>query len=718
MFVGRGYTYPTALEGALKLKEVSYVHAEGYAAGELKHGPISLLDAECPLVAVATRSSVYDKLISNVMEGRARDATRHRGRDRGRRPDRALRRRRLLGARHARGAEPGPRGHPAPAVRLPRGGRPRHGRRPAAQPGQVGHGRVTRDARPPTRPTRPCRPARVPPGTTELGIDIIKVERIRRPLERFGTRFSNRVLTPAEQRYVRDRPETMAGRWAAKEAVSARSWGSASAASAGATSRSSGCRPGQPSVRLHGRAAARARAARHGADRACRSRHESDYAVAIAFGVRTAGGRYLFPPDIEERLDDRERRILARIERLRVAAEAGGAAALASDAPRCRRSTGPAMAERRPVGFGRRDAAPDGADDRPDGDEAPWPSGATSSTTTLAGRAAARAADARPQGLVREAARGRRLARLRGRRAARLPRRRPAGAGLVTLAVPESLQPLFAAKVVEATTMALPEDDVEEVDPEPALARILDHEHDALVVGPGLRPGLATAELVRELHRGAGRGRRAPPIVLDAEALRSLATMDEWWDGDHAAGVLTPHAGEFARLRAGSGRDPERRRRPGRRRRRPRAAATRCRDDAGARSSCSRARGRSIAAPDGTVAVAPFENPALATGGTGDVLAGRDRLAPRPGPRAVRRRAARASTCTARRARRSASGSATPACSPRTCPMRSRSPGDAWRPSPSARRGGKRLGFGARDGRRQRDPRRRRAGHARVSGDR
>src|SRR4029453_1846427 len=74
MFVGRGTGYPVALEGALKLKEVSYVHAEGYAAGELKHGPISLLDAECPLVAVATRSSVYEKVISNVMEGRARDA--------------------------------------------------------------------------------------------------------------------------------------------------------------------------------------------------------------------------------------------------------------------------------------------------------------------------------------------------------------------------------------------------------------------------------------------------------------------------------------------------------------------------------------------------------------------------------------------------------------------------------------------------------------------
>ena len=74
MFVGRGYSMPTALEGALKLKEVSYVHAEGYPAGELKHGPISLLDAEYPLVAVATQSRVYDKVISNVMEGRARDA--------------------------------------------------------------------------------------------------------------------------------------------------------------------------------------------------------------------------------------------------------------------------------------------------------------------------------------------------------------------------------------------------------------------------------------------------------------------------------------------------------------------------------------------------------------------------------------------------------------------------------------------------------------------
>ncbi len=130
-----------------------------------------------------------------------------------------------------------------------------------------------------------------------------------------------------------------------------------------------------------------------------------------------------------------------------------------------------------------------------------------------------------------------------------------AGAGLVTLAVPESLQPLFAAKVVEATTMALPEDDVEEVDPEPALAAILDNEHDALVIGPGLRPSLAGADLLRLLLTAPEEGVN-PPAVLDAEALRTLASADEWWTGVKRPCVLTPHAGEFARLRAGSGHDP------------------------------------------------------------------------------------------------------------------------------------------------------------------
>jgi glucosamine--fructose-6-phosphate aminotransferase (isomerizing) len=75
MFIGRGVGYPIAMEGALKLKELSYVHAEGYAAGELKHGPIALLDADTPLVAIATRSATYEKVISNVSEVRAREAT-------------------------------------------------------------------------------------------------------------------------------------------------------------------------------------------------------------------------------------------------------------------------------------------------------------------------------------------------------------------------------------------------------------------------------------------------------------------------------------------------------------------------------------------------------------------------------------------------------------------------------------------------------------------
>ncbi len=159
---------------------------------------------------------------------------------------------------------------------------------------------------------------------TELGIDIVKVARIRAALERFGPRFAARVLTEAERRYVRDRPATLAGRWAAKEAVSK---------VLGLGVRGIGWREieierlptGQPVVRLHARAARRAE--QLGMTRVAVSiSHEDDYAVAIAHGVRTAGGRFLFPPDIDERLDERERRILARMEQLR-----GLASAAASD---------------------------------------------------------------------------------------------------------------------------------------------------------------------------------------------------------------------------------------------------------------------------------------------------------------------------------------------------------------------------------------------------
>ncbi len=74
IFLGRGINFPIALEGALKLKEISYIHAEGYPAGEMKHGPIALLDAKVPVVAIAVPGTVYEKVLSNAQEAKARDA--------------------------------------------------------------------------------------------------------------------------------------------------------------------------------------------------------------------------------------------------------------------------------------------------------------------------------------------------------------------------------------------------------------------------------------------------------------------------------------------------------------------------------------------------------------------------------------------------------------------------------------------------------------------
>lgn len=72
LYLGRGYSYPVALEGALKLKEISYIHAEGYPAAEMKHGPIALIDAEMPVFVIATKNALYEKLISNIQEVKAR----------------------------------------------------------------------------------------------------------------------------------------------------------------------------------------------------------------------------------------------------------------------------------------------------------------------------------------------------------------------------------------------------------------------------------------------------------------------------------------------------------------------------------------------------------------------------------------------------------------------------------------------------------------------
>ena len=155
----------------------------------------------------------------------------------------------------------------------------------------------------------------VPEGTTELGIDIIKVERIANALKKFGDRFPRRVLTEGEQRYVRNRPQNFAGRWAAKEAVSK---------VLGLGVRGVGWTEieivrlptGAPAVRLSGRA--KRRAEQLGMGRIAVSiSHEGDYAVAIAFGIRSEGGTYVFPVDMDDRLDVREKQILARMGRLR-----------------------------------------------------------------------------------------------------------------------------------------------------------------------------------------------------------------------------------------------------------------------------------------------------------------------------------------------------------------------------------------------------------------
>ncbi|MCA6073194.1 MAG: glutamine--fructose-6-phosphate transaminase (isomerizing), partial [Endomicrobium sp.] len=75
LYLGRHVNYPVALEGALKLKEISYIHAEGYAAGEMKHGPIALIDESMPIVAIAVESKIYEKIISNIEEAKARGGT-------------------------------------------------------------------------------------------------------------------------------------------------------------------------------------------------------------------------------------------------------------------------------------------------------------------------------------------------------------------------------------------------------------------------------------------------------------------------------------------------------------------------------------------------------------------------------------------------------------------------------------------------------------------
>jgi holo-[acyl-carrier protein] synthase len=184
---------------------------------------------------------------------------------------------------------------------------------------------------PPSTAAPPPSTAASSAGLTELGIDIIRVERISQALEKHGRRFPLRILTSAEDAYVRDRPENLAGRWAAKEAVSK---------VLGLGVRGVGWREieiarlptGQPVVRLHDRALRRAN--QLGMERISVSiSHEHEYAVAIAVGYRRTGGTFVFPVDVEARLDDRERQLLARLSRLRDLESELGAAERAHRAP-------------------------------------------------------------------------------------------------------------------------------------------------------------------------------------------------------------------------------------------------------------------------------------------------------------------------------------------------------------------------------------------------
>ena len=144
LYLGRGQDYPLALEGALKLKEISYIHAEGYAAGEMKHGPIALIDDAVPVIVIAPSGPLFEKTVSNMQEVQARggkvvlisDAEgiaaageRLPGDDRDAQGPPADRAAGLCGA----GA----------AARLSCRGGQRHGRRPAAQPGEERDGRMT-----------------------------------------------------------------------------------------------------------------------------------------------------------------------------------------------------------------------------------------------------------------------------------------------------------------------------------------------------------------------------------------------------------------------------------------------------------------------------------------------------------------------------------------------------------------------------------------------
>jgi NAD(P)H-hydrate epimerase len=181
------------------------------------------------------------------------------------------------------------------------------------------------------------------------------------------------------------------------------------------------------------------------------------------------------------------------------------------------------------------------------------------------------------------------------------------GAGMVCLAVPDALRPLFAGRLPEAILTGLPQAADGTLDVAGAADAVLARGPAAIVFGPGLKESEDYRALLARLL-----GRSDAPLVVDAGALPMLALEADWWSSARARCVLTPHAGEFRRLTGVEVGDDDQER------------ASSCRDAADRFGQVVVLKGARtvIAAPHGRAAVSPFANPLLATAGSGDVLAG------------------------------------------------------------------------------------------------
>ena len=148
LYLGRGVNFPVALEGALKLKEISYIHAEGYPAAEMKHGPIALIDENMPVVFIAPRDAVHSKIVSNIEEVKARGGKVIALINSGDKEIERLADATFVDSRDAGHADADPHQRPAAAALVLRGGGARMQRGPAKEPGQVGDGGVTASGHP------------------------------------------------------------------------------------------------------------------------------------------------------------------------------------------------------------------------------------------------------------------------------------------------------------------------------------------------------------------------------------------------------------------------------------------------------------------------------------------------------------------------------------------------------------------------------------------